>query len=482
MKRNKKIGNIYTPESIVKMMLDYGGYIVSAHIRKKHVMDNSCGDGRFLQEILKRYIESYMLTTDLFDTDEIRHELEVYIHGIDIESAECDKCRKKLSDIALLYGIDGVEWDIRCENSLAVKDFHGKMDYVFGNPPYVRIHNLKNGGDSDEYRLFRGFHFAENGMSDLYLAFYELGLRMRNDNGILCYIAPSAWLSSLSGTNMRRYVKNTKELSHIIDFEDIQVFDGVTTYVMITLFDKRPHSYIQYDKFDEENEYFYSVSGIPYSNIFINDKMYIATKSELSLIRDVEKTRTGSIVVKNGYATLADDVFINNLPPLSKYTIDVLKISTNEWKKCLFPYDKDMNPLSLGTIKDTAPDVYDYIIQNEEALKHRTYDKTKCDYWHLIGRSQGLGDTYKNKIATNFLIRNAHDLKINEVGAGKGVYSGFYVLTDLDFSAIEKVMKNDSFVNYVKSLRKYKSGGYYTFSTKDLEKYLNYVLYAKEIS
>ena len=53
-KKNKKIGNIYTPESIVKMMLDYGGYIVSPYIRKKHVMDNSCGDGTFLQEILKR--------------------------------------------------------------------------------------------------------------------------------------------------------------------------------------------------------------------------------------------------------------------------------------------------------------------------------------------------------------------------------------------------------------------------------------------
>ena len=440
-------------------------------------MDNSCGDGRFLQEILKRYIESYILSVDAFNVSEIKHELETYIHGIDIESTECDKCKENLTNITLSYGINDVEWDIRCENSLTVSDFDNKMDYVFGNPPYVRFRNLNNGVDSSEYQLFRSFHFAEKGLSDLYLVFYELGLKMINNNGILCYIAPSTWLSSLSGANMRKYIKNTKELSHIIDFENTQVFDGATTYVMITLFDGKPHSYIQYDKFDKKNEYFYSASGISYNDIFIMDKIYIATKDELNLIRDVEGTKRSDIVVKNGYATLADDVFINNLPPLSKYTIDVLKASTNEWKKCLFPYDENMNPLSLDTIKETAPDTYDYIIQNEETLKNRTYDKTKENYWHLIGRTQGLGDTYKDKITVNNLIRDVSDIKINKVGIGKGMYSGFYILTEVDFEIIENAIKSASFIKYVKSLRKYKSGGYYTFSARDLEKYLNYIIH-----
>ena len=35
----------------------------------------------------------------------------------------------------------------------------------------------------------------------------------------------------------------------------------------------------------------------------------------------------------------------------------------------------------------------------------------------------------------------------------------------------------DSVIKYLKSLRKYKSGGYYTFSSKDLEKYLMYRLH-----
>ena len=34
-------------------------------------------------------------------------------------------------------------------------------------------------------------------------------------------------------------------------------------------------------------------------------------------------------------------------------------------------------------------------------------------------------------------------------------------------------------VNYVKLLKNYKSGGYYTFASKDLEQYLNYKLSEK---
>lgn len=42
--------------------------------------------------------------------------------------------------------------------------------------------------------------------------------------------------------------------------------------------------------------------------------------------------------------------------------------------------------------------------------------------------------------------------------------------------------KTEEFLNYVKALKKYKSGGYYTFSSKDLENYLNWYNYNKRQS
>lgn len=39
---------------------------------------------------------------------------------------------------------------------------------------------------------------------------------------------------------------------------------------------------------------------------------------------------------------------------------------------------------------------------------------------------------------------------------------------------IEDAMKSNLFVEYIKCIGKSKNGGYYTFSTKDLENFLNY--------
>lgn len=445
-------------------MLDYGGYAVSDGIRGRHVMDNSCGDGSFLKEVVRRYLSSCAGAP----LNEIKNELETYIHGIEIDQEECGKCRESLSAIAEEYGVTNVEWDLKCANSLTVDEYDGKMDFVFGNPPYVRTRNL----DDNE---FRKFSFAEKGMADIYLAFYELGLRMKNETGTMCYIAPSSWIYSTSGKSMRKWIMDTKALSRVVDFEDIQVFENAQTYVMITLFDGEPHTHIQYDKYDGEDKKFKTVSTLKYDNIFINGKIFFAGKEGLDVIRKIEAAPFGSIRVKNGYATLADNIFIDNLPELSDYTIDVVKSSTGKWKKCLFPYDKNLNPVPLGAIKQTAEDVYRYIMDNEEALRKRTYDRNRGGYWHLIGRSQGLCDTYRRKIAVNSYLRTPSDIKLNEANPGQGVYGGLYILTDKGVDEILRVLKTETFIGYIKSLRKYKSGGYYTYSASDLEKYLNFI-------
>ena len=54
----KDFGQVFTPSNIVKDVLDAAGY-KGENILKKHVIDNSCGDGAFLIEIVERYIKSF---------------------------------------------------------------------------------------------------------------------------------------------------------------------------------------------------------------------------------------------------------------------------------------------------------------------------------------------------------------------------------------------------------------------------------------
>jgi adenine-specific DNA-methyltransferase len=67
-------------------------------------------------------------------------------------------------------------------------------------------------------------------------------------------------------------------------------------------------------------------------------------------------------------------------------------------------------------------------------------------------------------------------LKIEKVNAGCGVYSGLYIITELDmtFDDIRNIIVSEDFAKYIRLLKKYKSGGYYTFNTKDVQQYINY--------
>lgn len=469
--KEKRLGQINTPTRLVEQMLDLGGYFGNKILRK-HVLDNSCGNGQFLSAIVERYIKESLASGN--SASSIATELSRYIHGIEVDENICELCAERMSSIAEKFGIDDVQWNIVCADSLLYHEFDGEMDYVFGNPPYVRVHNVK--GD-DGYDIMKSYKFAEKGSSDLYLAFYERGLAELCEGGILCYITPSSWLSSVSGRNMREYILENRTLSAVVDFGHKQVFDNAQTYTIVTLFKNKECKEISC-----HDNNFQPVSSVTYSNISINGKFYFADEKSFDMLKKIESTEIDRIRVKNGLATLADKVFIDELPDNIELSIEVIKGSTGQWHRCLFPYTSDgergVAPYSLNEIETYFPETYRYIIANETALKDRTYDNGSN--WWEIGRSQGLPDTFEYKISLSSLISKPGDIKMTEIKPGQHVYSGYYVTGYKSFEEIKNALDSKDFFEYVKLLKKYKSGNYYTFSSKDVEKFLNYWLYGKK--
>ena len=41
---------------------------------------------------------------------------------------------------------------------------------------------------------------------------------------------------------------------------------------------------------------------------------------------------------------------------------------------------------------------------------------------------------------------------------------------------LENILISDDYIEYIKIIGKYKSGGYYTIGAKEMEKYINYML------
>ena len=69
----KHRGKIYTPDYLVEIILDRGGY-TGTRILKKHVIDNSCGDGQFMIHVVDRYCKTFLENSH--DLQELKKQLE----------------------------------------------------------------------------------------------------------------------------------------------------------------------------------------------------------------------------------------------------------------------------------------------------------------------------------------------------------------------------------------------------------------------
>ena len=472
----KSNGRFYTPHFIVCNILDMSGYYGTA-ILQKHAIDNSCGDGAFLTEMVRRYCEAADRAG--LSSDETAHQLSIFIHGIEIDPSECAKCISNVAKTASEFNICDVNWDIHCNDAMTTHTYDGKMDFVLGNPPYVRVHNA-----GDTLETIKTFSFAQNGMTDLYIVFYELGLRMLNIHGVLGYITPNSYFNSIAGEVMRQYLIRHHLIEKIIDLKHYQAF-AATTYTTITILKKdKKDDIVSYYRFDEKNQIPYYIDSLSPNDFFINNSFYFSDKQNLTLLKKIlNNPKHCDVAVKNGFATLCDAVFIRDFNFKSKYIIPVIKASTGRKTSIFYPYDQTSALVPEHELQQEK-DLYRYLLDRKEMLAKRSSDKSTNDFWYAYGRSQAINDTYKNKISINTLIRKPEDLKIIDAPSGTGVYSGLYIIGDtIDAASVKNMLLNEEFIAYISLLGKYKSGGYYTFSSKDLKAFIDYKLaYKGEVS
>jgi adenine-specific DNA-methyltransferase len=303
-------------------------------------------------------------------------------------------------------------------------------------------------------------------MSDLYITFFEIGLKMVKSNGKLCFITPNSYFNSIAGNFMREYIINHHLLTYIKNFGHYQVFNNITTYCCITILDKQNQKdEIIYEKND------ISKNKLKYSDFYINNLFCFEKSDDFKNIINYNGEKY--CCVKNGCATLFDSFFINSdLSKTSKFVIPIIKASTNKKYKCFYPYDEFGKIIPFDILVKEEPITAQYLLDNKELLTKRAIDKP--EYWYAFGRTQAIADTYKTKFIINTLYKDISDIRVDLCEEGCAVYSGLYILTDINIEIIKKILISKNYLDYVKTLGKYKSGGYYTVNSKEVEKFINY--------
>lgn len=108
-----------------------------------------------------------------------------------------------------------------------VHDDTSGFDVVIGNPPYVRQELI---GSFKEY--FENNYKVYNGIADLYSYFIERAVNLLKDGGYFSYIVANKWIRANYGLQLREWLKE-QNIIELIDFGDLPVFKGATTYPCI---------------------------------------------------------------------------------------------------------------------------------------------------------------------------------------------------------------------------------------------------------
>ncbi len=389
-------GLVLTKPQVVEFMLDRVGFTAKMNLRDIKVIEPAAGDGAFAIEIIDRL---YLSSLE-FDFPFQQAISNLTFFEIDVEMADLlkERVRYKLN----YYSASIPEGLIRIEDFLLSKT--NKCDLVIGNPPYVRHENIPEVLKKEYRNIFGTFTHR----SDLYIAFYEKGLKLLKNEGILTFICSNRWLKNQYGKGLRKLIHLTYSLKEIIDLEETCPFEeNVIAYPAITTIIKSSHSakasYYKINNlsnlvgFDFEAVSLRTICTSNSLNWFpLNSKGYQYEKF-------LDSIENQGFEIGIGVATGSDKVFIRNdfktfvehdlLIPI--LTSRDLKNNQLNWSGnyILNPFNKDGGLIDLNRF----PKAKNYLESKREILDKRHISKKNPKFWYkTIDRiNQNLTNEYK---------------------------------------------------------------------------------------
>ncbi len=142
-----------------------------------------------------------------------------------------------------------MRWVPLMRNILAVAQYEGSCDYVVGNPPWVRIHNISPAIRErlfDSYAMFMGAGWrrgaalggAGRGFArqvDYAVAFVERGLEFLKPGGKLGFVITSKVMHTLYGNALRKALLQEAPPTRLVDYSlhARSLFEDATNYPLV---------------------------------------------------------------------------------------------------------------------------------------------------------------------------------------------------------------------------------------------------------
>ncbi|MDX6770610.1 MAG: Eco57I restriction-modification methylase domain-containing protein [Elusimicrobiota bacterium] len=360
-------GFVPTPEAIVDRMVYrlFRGRAIDGGVT---VLDPGCGEGLFIDGVI-RWCK--------------KHRRPIpRIVGVELHPGRSTAAKERFKSYRSV--------EIRHTDFLV--DSFEKFDYIIGNPPYVSIGHL----DEAEKRSYRSRYEAAKGRFDLYMLFFEQGMRQLQDGGRLVFITPEKYLY-VDTARALRVLLSQKRLAEL-SFVREDAFEGYVTYPLITVIENKARAEKTHVALRDGSTKEIELKGCGSS--------WLAGLSGGDNKDGAVSLQALCSRISCGVATGADSVFVRQsegvesaLAPFAYPTIAgrQLRVDADEYKSVdvmLIPYGKDgklLSEASLGALKDylKAPKI-------KERLLARTCSERKP--WYSFHDNMPFSDILRPKI------------------------------------------------------------------------------------
>ena len=427
--------------------------------------------------------------------DELEKNLSC-VYGWDIDKNAVEECKRNLNRIVQPLGIH-VNWNITVRNALYelpqlnlldAGDLE-QFDFIIGNPPYIRIQNLKE----TERRFIQTYYeFCKTGSTDIYIAFFELAYYLLSPDGIVGFITPNTFLYTETTRNLREFFVRGGYIKKIFNYGDIQIFDNATTYSAITIFTKQ-----QQKSFD----YYVAITKDEFKHRVIEFKELLGQKFwrlSTDVHEKVKGVRLGDICsIHVGITTLCDKAYIFPIEPIDDETVwaytrlrgkvklerAILKpiVKASKLKSCyepireymLFPYQKlngKMKIIPEKVLAQEFPLAYQYLLSVKPELDKRDKGKPNPVAWYAFGRNQNLESCFGKKIIFSPMNRKPNFVLCeNEEYL---VYSGYFIKYDGDLQWLLECLNSPEMEHFISVSSRNFRDGWRAYNKKVIENFI----------
>ena len=478
-----------TPRDYVLQMLDYIGY--DRDLYGKKVLENSCGEGNILVEIVKRYIEDARANN--ISDQCIIAGLERDITAFETDIKKLNNCIKRLDAVLEVYGLDDVSWNIVNQDFLTAE--RSLYSFVIGNPPYITYHNL-----TEEQRRFvrRNFSTCESGRFDYCYAFIQASIESLEQGGKMIYLVPCSIMKNKFAEKLRKFL--LPYVTAIYDYKSIKIFTQALTSSIFLMCENRQNDVmlqyhfvaneltLQVDRNDLKEKWDFCVDANHAGNCF-KDHFEISNSvatlyNAAFILQDYGEDE--EYILKDGFKiekqlvrTAVSTKSLNKKEKNKEKTDKDLAEECKEKKKSdesriIFPYRVVNGKVDSFEEKEFCsrfPEACRYLKHFSDELEKRKKDEKAK--WFEYGRSQALKNVLGEKLIIPMVITKS--VKVYCADAEAIPYAGYFVKcrkgSSLTLEDAKRILQSKEFYDYVTMRGTPTTTTSYRISVNDIKEY-----------